>query len=392
MAGLQIKTEILLANDKFERQLRQSQKQIQGFGKSVKTISNAVKAAWVGVATLGFNVLTDAITDAAKAAAEDKRSMALLNEQMRRTWHGNEALNKSIDQQIDTMSNMTGIADDKLRPALIRIAAVTKNPRKGMSMLGLATDIAAKSGSDLVLVSKNMAKFLGGNKTALDKLVPGLSRAGDRMAFLEKNYRGFAEISGANDPFARIQIILQNIQEKIGSAFLPLFQKLADYLSSEEGQAALQEIVDKFTQLGDWFASPEGKEALSQWMTDLEALIKLAGDFLGLVGETAALLDSSGKDRKAGNPAPASNIYTGSTVKTTGLGDAGVVNQLHNIVYGAIKDIKLDPVSSMKAVPLGGGVTVNVDVKSDPITGKSIVKVLKQEASTRGTTVGKVLG
>jgi len=216
-----LRAQLLVDLGNWQAGLTKASKQMAGFGKSVKTISNGVKAAWAGVSLVAFGAVSDAIVDMTKAAAEDNRSMALLNEQMRRTWKGTETLNSAIDKQIDAMSNATGIADDKLRPALIRIAAVTKSPEKGMEMLSLATDIAAKSGKDLNIVSMNMAKFLGGNKTALDKLVPGLSKSGDRMEFLRKNYAGFSEIAGQNDPFGRLTVVMDNFKEKLGKAFLP---------------------------------------------------------------------------------------------------------------------------------------------------------------------------
>jgi hypothetical protein len=225
-----------------------------------------------------------------KAAAEDNRSMALLNEQMRRTWKGNERLNKSIDQQIDKMSNATGIADDKLRPALIRIAAVTKTPAKGMKMLSLATDIAAKSGQDLNLVSRNVAKFLGGNKTALDKLVPGLSSAGDRMKYLTKNYEGFAEISGRNDPFGRINVVIDNFKEKLGKAFLPIANNIADWLAGDEAQKALDDIAKKVEETFAWLQSPEAAAMFSQWyerakelLTTVVAMVDGLGKFLSMM-------------------------------------------------------------------------------------------------------------
>ena len=349
----------------WQRNLNKSQKQMDGFGKSVKTISNGVKAAWVSIASIGISQVFDGIVELTKAAAEDNKSMALLNEQMKRTWHGNEALNKSIDAQIDNMSNLTGIADDKLRPALIRIAAVTKTPAKGMKYLGLATDIAAKSGQDLNLVSRNMAKFLGGNKTALDKLVPGLSNSGNRMAFLIKNYQGFAAIAGSNDPFSRITVVMDNFKEKLGKSFLPVVQKFSDWLASPDAQKSLDELAAKVQEFGDWFASKEGQETFKGWMEDLKAMIKLAAQFLGIAGKVAELLTSSGANPLKNKKVTPTNISTGTNIplvsKDEKSGWTSLGKQIQTIVINATvpnangKDV----VTALQAYARGKGIPMS---------------------------------
>lgn len=371
---LQIKGEVLLNNSNWEKNLRKTSKQMNGFGKSMKTVANGVKAAWAGVALIGINQVGDAIVEMSKKAAEDNRSTALLGEQMKRTW-GNQVTLDSINDQIDAMSNATGIVDDKLRPALIRIAAVTKSPSKAMKLLSLSTDIAAKSGSDLNLVSRNMAKFLGGNKTALDKLVPGLSNSGNRMKFLNDEYKGFAKIAGDNDPFSKLENTMENFQEKLGTSFLPLINKFSDWLASDEAQTALDGIAKEVEKFGKWFMSAEGQDTFKGWMKDLKTMIKLAGDFLGLASQVADLLGSSGaRQSKTGQGnLNATNIMTGTNIKAVTADNKAAWNS----VGAAIKEAM-------------GNVTLNVKV--DAITGKSVTTVLKGEARRLGVPLSKLLG
>lgn len=270
-----IKSVIKLDTDHFEKNVKKTGKQVDGFGKNMKTVANGVKAAWAGVALMGLNQVFDAIVDVTKAAADDNKSMAILNETIKRSWKGNSTLNKSIDEQIDKMSNLTGIADDKLRPALVKIAQVTKTPAKGMKFLSLSADIAAKSGKNLNTVSQAMAKYLGGNKTALDKFVPGLKEASDKMGFLNKNYKGFAETAGQNDPFGRITVIMDNFKEKLGQAFLPMANSFADWLAGPEAQAALDDIAKRVQDAFAWVNSPEGKATISEWVDRAGALLKI---------------------------------------------------------------------------------------------------------------------
>lgn len=263
--GIPVRAEILLNISNWQKNLEKSSKQMAGFGKSMKTISNGVKAAWAGIALVGISSVYDAIVDVTKAAADDQKSQALLNAQMKKTWGGSEQLNKSIDAQIDVMSNATGVLDDKIRPALIRIAGVTKSPAKGMKALKLSLDIAAKSGKDLNAVSMAMAKFLGGNRTALDRMIPGLKDSGDRMKFLKDNYSGFAEIAGKNDPFGRINVVVENFKEKLGLAFLPIANNIADWLAGPEAQKSLNGIAKWVQDTFSWFTSPEAAAMFADW-------------------------------------------------------------------------------------------------------------------------------
>ena len=369
-----VRAEILLNISNWQKNLEKTSKQMAGFGKSMKTISNGVKAAWAGVAVLGIGAVYDAIVDVTKAAAEDNRSMALLNEQMRRTWNGNEQLNESIDKQIDAMSNATGIADDKLRPALIRIAAVTKSPAKGMKMLKLATDIAAKSGKDLNMVSMNMAKFLGGNKTALDKLVPGLAKSGDRMKFLKDNYAGFAEISGQNDPFGRIEVVLDNFKEKLGKAFLPLANDVADWLASPEAQAALDDIAKQVQDAFAWLTSPEGKAQMKEWMNQFMVLIKSATD---LALTVADLLAGGKKHEQA--LSGALNTRKGSEA----------FNFMGGGPTGRFKLSSAEALTrSSGNMSTVGGTVVNI---YGTVSGNDVVKALKNIAGQKGMTLGRLL-
>jgi len=314
---LQIKAEVLLNNSNWEKKLTQTQKQVAGFGKSMKTVANGVKAAWAGVGLLAFGAVTDAIMDMTKAAAEDTKSTALLNKQLDNSWKATTKTKKEMADYVDQVSNLTGIVDDKLRPALSKIVTVTKNTTEAQKAFNMVLDISAGTGKDVNVVAVAYQKYLNGWDGALNKLVPGLKDVNDQMGFMEKRYGGMAAIAGKNDPFARITVVMDNFKEKLGMSFLPVINKFADWLASGESQKALDDIAQKVQKFGEWFTSPEGQEAFKGWMKDLKALIKLAGDFLGLVAQVADLLGSTGKRQSntgTGN-LNATNIMTGTRIK-----------------------------------------------------------------------------
>jgi hypothetical protein len=100
--------------------------------------------------------------------------------------------------------------------------------------------------------SSAIAKAYNGQFTSLNKLIPGITAAADPIAELERRFSGLAEVAANNDPFARMQVIFENIQEELGTYLLPYLEQFANYLASPEGTKQLEEIV-KF--LGEMIVS-----------------------------------------------------------------------------------------------------------------------------------------
>lgn len=372
----QVKAEILLNNANWEKNLKKSSRQIEGFGKSAKTIANGIKAAWAGVALLAFGAVGDAIKDVTKAAAEERKSVALLNGALDKNWKATEKTKQAVADFITKQQNLSGILDDKLRPAFAKIALVVKKPEKAMKSFALAMDVSAGTGKDLNVVSQAMAKFLGGNKTALDKLVPGLKDAGDKMAFLQTKYAGMAQVAGSNDPFARINVVMEDFKEKLGTAFLPVVDKFATWLASDEAQGALDDLAKKVEDFATWFTSPEGQKTFDGWMKDLKALIKLAGDFLGIAGQVASLFDDKAKDKRL------------QSVLNTREGSAAF-NWLGSGPTGKFKYTSAELINMSNSNMYAPAPTINVKV--NPITGDAVAELLRKGARRRGITVGKMI-
>lgn len=348
---------------------RGAKQELTGFEKHAKAISGAVKGAMAGIALLGIGQVFDALKDMTKAAAQDAKSTALLNKQMDNTWHATKATKDQMAGYLDTVSNMSGILDDDLRPALSKIVGVTKSSTKAQKYFSMAMDISAGTGKDVNTVSQAFAKYLGGNKTALDKLVPGLKNATDKMGFLQDKYKGMAAVAGNNDPFARISVVMDNFKEKLGTAFLPVVQKFADWLASGESQKALDDIAKKVQKFGEWFASPEGQKAFKGWMKDLKILIELVGKFLDLVGKTTELLSSSGTHR----------LDTKASLSGT------------NIMTGAkVNAVTKDNASSWAGV--GQAIqSVVINVTATQASGKDVVTALTNYARGKGIPMSKLL-
>jgi hypothetical protein len=363
--SFQIKAEILGNMDSFARAMNKSAKQMGKFEKTAKNISGSIKMAWAGVAALGLTAVYDAIVDVTKAASQDAKSVALMNKQMDNSWKATKAVKEEMGLYLDTISNATGILDDDLRPAFSKIIAVTKGSNKAMKYFDIAMDTSAGTGKDLNVVTQAMAKFLGGNKTALDKLIPGLKDAGDKMAFLQTKYGGMAETAGQNDPFARINAVLENFKEKIGTAFLPLIDKLADWLASDDAQKSMNDFAMAIQDMFSYFTSPEGKKGME--------------DFLAKILEIADGITALMKEWEKMKPLVDFLMWTTGIAFTP----LKMLGEGVNAALGAIPPSTSSSSSSNKSSSV-----VNI---YGTVSGNDVVKALKNVAGQKGMTIGRLL-
>jgi hypothetical protein len=339
MATTQIKADLIINNANWQKGLDKASKQMAGFGKSMKTISNSIKG---GLAFIGINAITGGLVDMAKAADEDAKSMRILNKVLENSWKATDEQTRAVDDFLQATSLQVGIVDDKLRPSFAKIATTVKDPTKAMEVFRLALDTATGTGKDLNVVSQAMAKFFGGQTTALDKLVPGIKDAGDKMEYLRTKFGGAAE-EGAG-AFDKINVAMENASETIGTALLPYVKEFAEWLGSSKGQASL-----------------------NSWLESLKSMIKLAGDFLNIAGNVADLFNQDKKD----------SALTKAAQNKNGL----------NYLGGGQTSFLTTP--QAKNMGSLGNMTLQVNV--DPITGTKVTKLLKNTAKVNGIPMSKLL-
>jgi hypothetical protein len=222
-----------------------AQKSLSSLNKRTQAISNTMNKAFAAIG-IGFSlsVIKRELEESAKAAIEDSKSMSLLALAMENTGKATKDQVTQAERAINKMQFQAGVADDELRPAYQKLFIATKDVTASNRLLQIALDASAATGKSLDAVSQAMAKSLAGSDTALVKLIPSLKGAKDPIAELEKAFAGAAEEAANTDPYQRMQVIFGEMQEQIGTALLPLLEEFSAWLSTPEGQAKLQEIVD----------------------------------------------------------------------------------------------------------------------------------------------------
>jgi hypothetical protein len=213
--------------------------------KTAKTFGLAALAAGAFAAKVGY--------DAVKAAMEDQKSQVLLANSLRNTVGATDAAIAATEEYITAMQAEFGIADDQLRPALAKLAAVTGDVGKAQSLLGVAMDISAAKGVDLDTASKLLSKAYGGNIGALKKLFPQISAATVKSKDFAAAMR---EISGETKGAAaaaantftgqmeRIRLAVGEASESLGYKLLPQLQSFADLIINK-AIPAIQKFVDE---------------------------------------------------------------------------------------------------------------------------------------------------
>jgi hypothetical protein len=246
------------------------------FGKLGSSLKGIVGAAGIAV---GLGAIVTGLKDATKAASDDVKSQALLAQQLRNTVGASKEQIDSVEASISAMELQAAVADDVIRPAFASLVRSTGDVAQATQLTSLALDVAAGTGKDLGAVSLALGKAVNGSTTSLLKLVPSIKGATDPMAELTKQFNGAAGAAADNDPYAQLTTVFGRLQEQIGLYLLPYLSQFADYITSPEGQLALQEFGDgvgtiakNVLELGKNLGSNEFLNGLASFSTFLAQL------------------------------------------------------------------------------------------------------------------------
>ena len=171
----------------------------------------------------------------------------------------------------------TGVADDKLRPALQRLAVATGSVERSQELLTLALDVSAATGKDVETVSNALAKAYEGNTASLARLGIGLSSAEIKTLGLEGTVKQLASTFGGaaatqantfEGQIERLKVAFDETKESVGAALLPTLQNLLNFF--------INTVIPKFIQFKDAALKPvqDAIERNREALTTLGTIIK----------------------------------------------------------------------------------------------------------------------
>jgi hypothetical protein len=293
-----LKLSILADVDNLKKNLNAGSNDVQSFGDKVSDFGKKAGLAFAAAGAAAAVYAGKLAIDGVKAAIEDEAAQVRLANSLKNATGATNDQIKAIEENILKMSLASGVSDDKLRPALSRLALSTNDASKAQDLLTLALDVSQATGKDLEGVANALGKAYDGNNASLGKLGIGLSAAELKaMSFTEVQGKlsdlfGGASAANAKTFAGRMEILkvtFAEAQETIGAKLLPIIQDLVQFVI-DKVLPALGKFADYFKPITK--AIEENKEtfrAFGQFIVDYVApvLVTVLGGAFQVVGKIA---------------------------------------------------------------------------------------------------------
>jgi len=227
---------ILADTTKLNTGVDQTNQKLGALGRTAKVVGGAF-AAYAAA-----DVAIDFLSEATTAATEDAKAQELLANTLKNTTEATDASVKSTEKWIEKTMFATGVADDQLRPALGVLATATGDIAEAQDLLSIALDISAARGLDLETVSLALAKAQDGQATSLQRLgintkdASGATLEFDQiMANATQTFGGSAQTAADSTAgkMAILKVRFDELKEQIGTALIPVIEKLIDFLNDD---------------------------------------------------------------------------------------------------------------------------------------------------------------
>ena len=293
-----LKLSILADVDQLKKSLAQANGDVDNSSSKMGEFSKKAGMAFAAAGAAAGAYAVKLAVDGVKAAIEDEAAQIRLATALKNATGATNEMIASVEKQILKTSLATGVADDKLRPALQRLSLSTNDVTKAQDLLNLALDISQATGKGLDGVANALGKAYDGNTAALGKLGIGLSAAELKaMSFEETQTRlsdlfGGAAAANAETFAGRLQILkvtFDEAKESVGAKLLPIIQQLVEFVVNEV-VPALGKFADFFKPITD--AINNNKEAFTQFIGFIQkyvvpVLVTVLGGAFKVVGEIA---------------------------------------------------------------------------------------------------------
>jgi hypothetical protein len=263
MAGNRtLKLSILADVDDLNKKLKSANGDVESSAGKLGEFSKKAGLAFAAAAAAAGAYAAKLAVDGVKAAIEDEQAQTQLALALENATGATNAQIKATEDSILQMSLATGVADDKLRPALGRLVRSTGDITKAQDLLAIALDVSTATGKPLEAVANSLGKAYDGNTSALGKLGLGLDAAELKtMTFTEvqgKLTELFGGAAAANadtyaGKIARVQVAFDEAKETLGQALLPILDKFLGFIN-ENALPAIQAFTAAFSLTeGDGF-------------------------------------------------------------------------------------------------------------------------------------------
>jgi hypothetical protein len=309
---------ILADIDDLKKKLDQADNAVETNSQKISAFGKKAAAAFAVAAAAAVAYGTKLAIDGVKAAIEDEQAQLRLANALRQATGATDAQIKATEDMILKTSLATGVADDKLRPAMQRLAVSTKSTEEAQKLLTLALDISAASGKDLETVANALGRAQDGNQAALGRLGLGLSKAElatlsftEVQAKLAELYGGAAATNAETfqGKIDRLTVAFDEAKESLGFALLPFVEQFITFLN-DKGIPTLNGFIAGLTgDAGLNAALTQTQEGAASFGRTIASISGIISGFITFLREAIGLVVSLANELiRAVNIIPGVNI------------------------------------------------------------------------------------
>ena len=332
-------------------------------GGSIDVMTKASKYA--GTALLGIaGVLGTVAAVSIKAALNVQVSQSKLQVAVQNTGVSFAAFIPYMNQAQESMAKF-GYGAEDTNQALATMTAATRNPSVAIANLGVVADLAAFKNESLAAAADTVSRATMGQARgladlglAIGKTIPKGADLATITKMVEDRVKGAAAAAAKADPWKVLTTQFQLMTEQLGTALLPAFKKLTDWIT-KDGLPGLERIGKWISQNQGLFETLAGTLAALWVAPKIDALIATIGAIATAWGGVATSAGAAATAEEAATGASATGSLGATILGTLGLGYL-------------VKKQAIDP--AMKALAPGGSATMSGFVSGStagmkPMTG-----------------------
>jgi hypothetical protein len=376
-----LKLSILADVDDLKKKLGEADKAVESNSSKISEFGKKAAAAFAVAAAAAVAYAGKLAIDGVRAAIEDEQAQLRLANALRQATGATDAQIAATEDMILQTSLATGVTDDKLRPALQRLAVSTKSTEEAQKLLTLALDISAASGKDLETVANALGRAQDGNQAALGRLGLGLSKAElatlsftEVQAKLAELYGGAAATNAETfqGKIDRLKVGFDEAKESLGFALLPAVEQFISFLN-DTGIPTLNAFIAGLT----------GDEGLSAGLAETQRGAESFGKAIGVVGGIISGFITFLREA-IGLVVSLANQFTSVLNIIPGVNIGSIPNPAPSAARSSLPSV---PRASGGTYTTGQGVTnITIQGAIDPVsTARQVANIINKESSTSGT-------
>lgn len=264
-----------------EKEIRKLERKVNDFGKKMKEAGTKMST-----------YLTAPIVAAGAVAVRSANQQLQAEQRLLTALNGRKDVQERLMQQAAELQSRSIYGDEAVIEQQAFLAALGLTETQINATINAAAQLSAALGMEFSSAVRNLSKTYSGLAGELGESIPALRNltaeemaAGAAIAYVNDNYKGFAETAAktGTGPLLQLKNTLGDLAEQFGTILVPVIQKLA---------TRLKEIAEKFQKL-----SPETRElivSVAAFVAAIGPLLTIGGKLIMGLRTVIAILPTLG--------------------------------------------------------------------------------------------------